>query len=244
MNRKILNIKPYIEIEIDCTQNLLASLLEYYGYNIFLCGARWPWEFEYKKNDKHWKETVIKLTKNFSKKSLKEIYDINLIHNYFENSKDLLYELNRLIQNNKFVLVAVDQYYVPYHYNYIYKKKHGINTVLITGYDEKERTYVCTSAIPYYVGNIKAEVIKECIDNLTTYWMAYLDKPENGDLDKEKYVNNLFLKNMESLYTDFKNNNPSSFFYSKDLFNVLKNNTNEIMLKKLVEGDWCWKIDR
>lgn len=154
------NIEPYTELELDCYQNLLVSLISYYKYDIRNLGAIWPWQFVMwlPIPVDNYDEIRMSSTECVIPERLKYLYNIEMKVSYLDNAGLRWAATKRNIAQGIPVIVGFDQYYAPYHYPHIYQKQHGDHAVLVIGYDDAGRQVSLVSAIPKYKGTMPYEV--------------------------------------------------------------------------------------
>lgn len=247
----IKQIDPYTKLELDCYQNLLATFLVNNNFDVDYIGAVWPWEFLIENEEKDMYK--VESTEIITADTLKDIYNIKLIYKEDKDHVKLINEVKSYLDKDIPVIVGIDQYYVHYHYKYIYKKQHGIHSVIVTDINEEENLVNCVDAIPNeYKGTMPYEEFFEGVKAKSDPWYAVLEYPFGDLCVKKEQIFNLFVRKVKRAKEKYNNQiDESKLCYTphilkivndiidcEDLDNQLK------MTEKLCDGVWGWQIDR
>lgn len=136
LNVSFQNTLPFSEPRLDCYQNCVATLLRAQGENIVYLGACWPWEFVvHAKSDtaRSLNDYVLRNTKCVKADVLKRFYGIYLRRSHAKGEA-LLRELHEGTRMKTPLIVNVDEFYMPYHFQHVYRKQHGVHTILFISY--------------------------------------------------------------------------------------------------------------
>lgn len=243
-----LEIEPYVEPELDCLQNLYASLLQAHGLEVRYLGAIWPWEFRYIGDHKKYQ---IENTRCVTQKRLKTLYGVDLLRYKPETTEMMWEEIQQLLKQGIAVVAEIDQYYVPYHYPYIYQKKHGVHFVLLLGYNSKTDVLDCIDTIPKYKGTLRREEFLDGIKSNGRLWYSVIQFPQENRQIGEKVVWQNFHVSIMGLNRKYNTQMEiqkvyTSFFISR-LKYVLEDRESQTLLQELVymcNGTWGWEVDR
>lgn len=247
------NIIPYVEFELDCVQNLYATILKSNGYDLKYFGSMWPWEFIWdSEGQEKWKPLKLMSSKCISREKIKDIYDLNIIYRYLETTKELILELDDYIKTYKAVIVNIDQFHAHYHYPYIYHKQHGIHATMITGIDSKSGDYYCVSAVPEYKGMFSRKELCDGIESSFTKWISIVEIPSCSKKVDDFKVYSEFLAVLEEIYKSYSEADyKTEKYYTKDIIKFLEKLLmfeDEVELKKELElicdGTWGWSVHK
>ena len=227
------------EIEIDCFQNLLLSYLEYYGMNADELKFVWPYAFVKKEADENkWR---IEHDDAISIERIRKYYNAKCEMKYFDNNERKIDIIRELLKKDQAVFVCIDEYYVPYHYNYIYLNQHGVHTVLVTKIDEENNLVQLVSSIPYFKGEITLDCFLNALESMqVNQWYCVLD--ENSFINPEKYVLDVYKREivMSTEKVDKIILTEDILLYILDL----KEENRAKNISELCKGTWGWKITK
>lgn len=231
------NISIYNEVEVDCFQNLLISYLELYNADTNFLKICWPWKFEssfIEKNNKYY--MTLNQYESISLKRISDIYHNEGIQVYFNNENRIL-ALIEHIKRYQAVFVCVDEYYIPYHYNHIFEKQHGLHTLLVTNIDLQKKIVQCVSSIPFFRGSVPLDLFEKAIYSPEIKeWFVYFKS--------HKFANHLNSTYKEIIQKEFALVKLSDkIIYTKDFLNYLRGiDFNDCDIDFLCKGTWGWKI--
>lgn len=239
----IVDIKPYIETELDCFQNLQISVLQYFDLETKYLGALWPWEFKFKYKNEHFIE--IENTDSIDNNKMKSVYNAKLITEDISVFKEKKHKITSYLNDNIPVFLGMDQFHVPYHLPTLYQKKHGLHTTLLTANNDINE-FQCISAIPLYKGSISLGAIEHGSLNK---WFATLSLSDsrnpNSAFIKGKFIS--ILNIIKSKY-DTDTSNINQHAYTLDIIYILEKmcESSSVDFAKKIEflssGTWGWKI--
>lgn len=153
------NLIPFTNVLVDCYQNMILTVLDFWRCNIKLIGAQWPWTYYIK--DEYTDNPIVKNKYLIDKQKLKDIYNLDLEKVKLKNDKvqimeDILHYLDICP-----IIINIDQYMVPYHYPHIYGKQHGPHSLMLYGYEKRKQVFRCVDSIPKFKGEIPVDTIIE-----------------------------------------------------------------------------------
>ncbi|MNI23134.1 hypothetical protein D3C73_767070 [compost metagenome] len=250
---KMKDISTLSKPELDCYQNLVASLIQDSGYCTEFLGAVWPWEFA-RKSEQY--ESVIRLvdTEPVNLNSLKNLYNINMNTIFPVDVEAAWDDIKNKLDEAIPVIVNFDQFYAHYHYPHIYGKQHGEHAVMLLRYEDKSELVDCVSSIPFYKGTMHYNQLfmgmKE-VSELSYTVLAFGDK----NLIKSKYsvwreflilIKQLRQAYTESLHQDSENEMIYAPGFKRLLEELILLDDQELSetLRILCTGTWGWHIDR
>ena len=240
--------------EVDCFQNLIFLLFDLNKLNVSNAWAIWPWEFQTKRHlvpnvFDDWLD--IELTDPMSAERLLNLFSVGCTFKKNKYYEDLIGDFLNYLQNGIPVLIALDQYYVPYHYPHIYQKQHGLHTMLLCNLSKLQNEVYCVSAIPPFNGKIKlSEFYNALTSDYIHPWYVVLSfdmckNPNRYDIWK-KFKNDLYIvsNNLDTMESNV------TVFYSSQILSIVKNiatfpvDTMQQKLIKFCSGVWGWHISR
>lgn len=227
------------EIEVDCFQNLLLDYLRCFNVRTDELKFIWPFRFvkKYNPQNKNWKienEDAISLDR------IRDMYNIQYKKEYFVREGNRLEVVRKYVDVGHPVFVCVDEYYIPYHYEHIFSKQHGVHTLLVTGIDLQNNIARVVSAIPYFKGNIPLKNLYNSLESKEVkQWFCILDMRYYANPD------DIAIKKNHDAFFEKANN--TEIIYSKNIAEyLLTTNDNEIFkrIEELCIGNWGWKITK
>jgi hypothetical protein len=252
------NIVSECDFPIDCKQGLYLSLLGCLGKNISYAGATWPWTFYFKPRldafDIEAKQ-LIDIKNALTTDSIKEIFDVELTYYYFTEYAEVIKCIYQNIKKDIPVIVNTDQYYIPYHKEFIYQHIHGLHATLLMGYNDEKEEALCFSVTPEYKGVIPYNELYESIINSAILWCAVM-KPGVTGAD-EKTDEDVFLhfqRDIDKVLRNYEGDEksllePNKQIYTKDILSAFSQCSEEDdedtyhNLKALCGGRWGWEIN-
>ena len=254
-----INIEPYTELELDCYQNLLVTLVSYYKYDVKYLGAIWPWQYVLLSQQNEFENSILRLRNVIcaSYERLKQFYGIKVNIVNYDDYSDAWEQIKAYLDKSIPVIVEVDQYYVHYHFPYIYKKQHGIYFVLLTGYNDSCTEAYCVDAIPYYKGMISVnELIEGMRSSAVDKKFYILDLPANKVDCGEDFVYSNLLDSLNQIKLS-RSSSVSEVKLQKRIMlaNDIICHINDWLIKKddvelkefikiLCDGTWGWEVER
>lgn len=234
-------IIPFTKVVLDCNQNLILTLLDAYEQPVSRLGAKWPWRFivtgtafltvnnSYMLTTE-WVESVLPVV--FEYKKLSESYPLD--------------DLNLLLQKQP-VIVNVDEFHIPHHYKYIYKKQHGLHSMLVTKKNENE-SYNIIDCVPLYHGEIDSLILDKAVHALPSDTLRYRVKYIKPAICSEAEYD------MERLYRNFIHSILNEEVVESDVCSLeeivrkieesLEGYQYEKVIKCICDGYWIWQVDR
>lgn len=251
-------IENICDFPIDCKQGLYLSLLKCLGENTSYTGARWPWIFYYKPRLDSFDieaNKLIDIVNLLTKDSIKKLFNVDLEYHYFNDYADMMKCIRDNILNDNPVIVNTDQYYIPYHYEYIYSHKHGLHATLLMGYDDDKEEYCCFSVTPEYKGIISYNDLSKSINNSSILWCSLLKKSNQSYIEKsDKIIFEDFQENIHEVLTEYNSDDtqhlePNMQIYTKNILFVfsecidLNDDKTYENFQSLCDGRWGWEIN-
>ena len=246
--RKVLKpIKPFMDKKLDCYQNMLVTLLNYYNCKIDLLGSVWPWQFTYRKIDNRMQIMSKHIATD---KNIELLFGFKVIREYF----DITMIKTSLIEKLKHgpVIINLDQYYVPHHFVHIYQKEHGQHSLLIVHYNAIQDQFYCVDSFPEYSGVIEYRFLEEGIiqypfDNVKHQYST-LRKNTCIDVKHEEEVYNDFIESLKVFQANFPADKTFSLPYILQELKRYQTNYNSTYfwdwLNEFLRGTWIWELDR
>ncbi|WP_322923408.1 BtrH N-terminal domain-containing protein [Paenibacillus campi] len=196
----------------SCLQDSIATALIHAGIEpLPVLGARW--NFYYEKGDYRREEYYYPCQdKNNPAESLSAYFPVHTHWNTPKDEQEAWEQLQAKIQEGKPVIVAVDNYYLPF--RPAYQDVHTNHLIVVYGIDtEQEIVYVLDNKPPQFKGAIPIETLRQARNSLnpgsdrSLYF--YTDNPiENRWLDvvienfvaepNEDWVKQVISKNLEA----------------------------------------------
>lgn len=244
---EIEHILPYTEMKLDCFQNLIITMLNYYNVNIDFLGATWPWLFE---KDYVNKEVAIVNKIICNNERMKTLYNISLVQKTFD--LNITADIRKIVTDMP-IIVNLDQYYVPHHYPHIFNKQHGRHSLLLLNFDQNQGVF-CLDTMPEYKGFIDCESLAMGIKSFP-YKFGHLKYCwlESEKINYKSDQETLFIYFSQLLKATYEINNLSSHKSDlglKNILNIVKemDEDGEIKLNKLLDrllqGTWIWEVNR
>ena len=244
---EIEHILPYTEMKLDCFQNLIITILNYYNVNIDFLGATWPWLFE---KDYVNKEVAIVNKIICNNERMKTLYNISLVQKTFD--LNITADIRKIVADMP-IIVNLDHYYVPHHYPHIFNKQHGRHSLLLLNFDQKQGVF-CLDTMPEYKGFIDCESLAMGIKSFP-YKFGYLKYCwlESEKINYKSDQETLFIYFSQLLKATYEINNLSSHKSDlglKNILNIVKemDEDGEIKLNesldRLLQGTWIWEVNR
>jgi hypothetical protein len=244
---------PFTELELDCVQNLFATLLMNYGFELRYLGAAWPWEFNWNAKDQEmWKPLRLMASKCVSKERMMSLYHASAVYHYPGSESEVMNYILEYSRRHIPVIVCVDQFYVPYHYPYIYQQRHGLHTTMITGEGKTADSFTCISAIPVYQGDYSMTDLKQGIAACNVKWLSVLECKDMGQAAKEGDVYQEFITRLTQVRQNYEESAAvSGKCYAPWIICILQEllqqkDIEEIRreLELICDGTWGWTVDR
>ncbi|MGG4551398.1 BtrH N-terminal domain-containing protein [Paenibacillus humicus] len=253
IENKLKDIIPITTPELDCYQNLVASIIQDRGYCVEFLGAVWPWEFT--RDSKRDKELFILVdTEPVNINSLKKIYNIRMEITFPKDIETAWVDIKNKLDEGIPVITNFDQFHAHYHYPHIYGKRHGEHAVMLLSYDDQTKLIACVSSIPFYKGTMHYNQLFMGMQEVSELSYTILVFGDAG-LVKSKYnmwsefhilIENLKLTYFGSMHQDSEN----EMIYAPGLKRLLEdlllqeNQQLSENLQTLCSGTWGWHIDR
>lgn len=246
------------DFPIDCKQGLYLSLLGCMGKNVSYAGAIWPWTFYFKPRFDAFDtkaNRLIDIKNALTINSVKEIFDVELVYYFFTEYAEVMKCIYQNIERDIPVIVNTDQYYIPYHKEFIFQHIHGLHATLLMGYNDEKEEALCFSVTPEYKGVIPYKELYESIKNSAVLWCAVM-KPRISVADEktDEDVFAHFQQDVNKVLRKYEDNKkpllePNKQIYTKEILTVFAQcsetddeNTYQ-NLKALCDGRWGWEIN-
>lgn len=261
LNVSFQNTVPFSEPRLDCYQNCVATLLRAQGENIVYLGACWPWEFvvHAKSDTAHsLNDYVLRNTKCVKADVLKRFYGIYLRRSHAKGEA-LLRELREGTRMKTPLIVNVDEFYMPYHFQHVYGKQHGVHTVLLFHMDSNKGLCQCISTIPMYKGDLPLESLKQGLEHNNSGWSYEVIEryePHQICIPEPEAVSHTFAQILRQVYkgmvTPYHFNKSGRNFlhtrqlnlFLKELRNIESKSVAQQRTEWFCQGDWGWNVDR
>lgn len=228
-------------VEIDCFQNLLIGIIKYQGINTFIPGGCWPWKFAI-----HYDNEVIVIENNeiISSNLLKETIGISYQYERIEHGKKNIEIIGSCLdKDNDFIILGVDQYFIPYQKPSIYMKKHGDHTLVLYGGLVNGKVK-CVSSIPQYKGELDIESLQKAIDSsYLESWKVNIDFTYKRETDRKSLLDWFFNSfDVQNYYDEFnKKKREVNTAKLYEIFDELRRNND---LKHFCDGTWGWNLHK
>lgn len=252
------NIVNECDFPIDCKQGIYLSLLGCLGKNVAYAGAIWPWTFYYKPRFDAFDiraNLLIDIKNALTIDSIKENSNVELVYYFFNKYTEMMKCIYQNIKRDIPIIVNTDQYYVPYHKEFIYRRIHGLHAMLLMGYNDEKAEALCFSVTPEYKGAIPYNELYESIKNSAVLWCAVM-KPGISVADEktDEDVFDHFQQEIDKVLREYEENKkpllePNKQIYTKDILTVFSqcsetDDENTFQnLKVLCDGRWGWEIN-
>lgn len=244
-----MSLSPYTFVKMDCYQNLLMTLLNHYGCDVFCLGAQWPWEYCIKDDIINY--PVIKIKNFITADSIRDIFNINIKSIKVSNDEDSLFSNLTSLITSRPVIVNVDQYYIPHHYTHIYLKQHGEHFLLIYDYDSYLNAFMCIDTFPEYKGSIGKSDLLDAISHFDNKELKTFRYLTGLDAIKQMDTKALISRFVSDMLNDQKFIDGYKVIDLKEILNAIIFLRDEMdeksyinWLTELCKGNWIWEIDR
>jgi hypothetical protein len=241
----IYKLIPYNRNKLDCFQLLLVSILQAKHYQVDRLGAIWPWSFtwiEHQTTRPMANEMVV------TEQKLHHYFGCRLCRESF-TERNLQKSISDALKNNV-IIINVDQFYIPHHYDHVYNKVHGPHNILLL--EEWDNGYHCLDTMPPYKGIIDCEHLVNSIKHYSTeklkYEYCYLEFGDDSCLT-DKAILSEFIIDLEQ--TDLELYEYAKRFYLSGLLKMIDEKM-QIMsydsfmywIDVFCKSEWIWGIDR
>lgn len=250
---KIKELEPYDYLKLDCFQNLVVTLLQHYQLPVEYLGTMWPWTFQVvpeMDEEDNLLSYHVENAECATSQHIKEIYNADLVTEEIQDGSFVLEKVKKFIDQKVPVIVGIDQFYVPYHYPYIYHKLHGPHSIIVTTYESSKEEVECVDAIPRYKGTIPYSEFEEGVKQKERPWHSILLMPEEEFVLEEERIWNVFLDSVHNVRNNYEAGKYEICYapaIRKIITSIVNNPEKEkqiYSLKQLCEGVWLWEIGR
>lgn len=242
MSKRLSDIVFEETLEIDCFQNIIIALSKFNGYTNFIPGAVWPWKYTILQENEH---PEIENGDIVSLDFLKTLYSIS--YNYVrieKNEKNISFLINLIDNSGDYIILGVDQFYIPYQAPTIYMKKHGKHTMII------ERGIVghkikCISTIPKFNGYIDIHMLVEAfMSPYVDCWFVKMSFPVFYNPPQKESLINYFMQSFQNrvVYDEFGREKRE--IGTDELYNLYKNLNQHGEIGYFCKNEWGWKMSR